>query len=281
MSQYEFVINTMSVSCPECNEVFATQTSFRLPEMTTSLPVESDLHRVLPYGIIRSCLVTICPSCQYAWWTNTFSRHFSLPIGIKQAPEIDSARKFAHAVLTGRKNNFHTLDRAILALNGYWCAKESHQETSKWLILSIQELSAALADSSWEGNRARYHYLLGELLRLNRQFEEAIQEFKLADSTSNLPEDLIINQKTLAQNKNSDPLLLSNEQVKTIFFPALVIPRLMPQELLEPIKTNEQVTENSNSEMVDFGPIQSSTYSAALFPPKKSTALQSKVKATV
>ena len=239
MSQLQFIINSTSVSCPSCNEVFATQIHFKLPEMTSHLPVEADLHRVLPYGAIRGSLISICPKCQYAWWTSSFSRHFFLPFGISIAPMIDHAKKFAHAIFTGKKHNFHNLDRALLALNGYWCAKESHQDTSKWLALTIQELTNALADNSWQGNRARYHYLLGELLRLNSQFELAIKEFDLADSTSALPEELINNQKNLAKKHNADSVLLTNEQVQNIFFPNL-------------IKTTEE--QNTLAEQENFAP---------------------------
>lgn len=217
MQGFEFIIQEKSVSCASCNGVFAAPTNFALPQMSKGLPVEADLHRILPYGILRASMVTICPFCQYAWWTSTFSPHFYLPIGIPQAPSIDPAKKFAHAVFTGRKNNYHVLDRAILALNGYWCAKESHQETNKWLNLAMQELSAALADKNWTGNRARYHYVLAEILRLLGQFEEAVQEFDLVDASAKLPVNLVAKQRNLAKAKYSDPVLLTNEQVETIF----------------------------------------------------------------
>jgi hypothetical protein len=223
MSQLEFIIQPTSVNCPSCNEVFATQIPFRMSEMTPTLPVEADLHRVLPYGAIRACLITICPQCQYSWWTNTFNRHYFLPVGIAQSPIVDYAKRFAHAILTGRKNNFHILDRALLALNGYWCAKESNQEINKWLTLAIQELSAALADNNWQGNRSRYHYLLAELLRLNGRFEQALHTFNTVNESAKLPNELIEKQKNLASRQNSEPTLLTNKEVQEIFFPKLVL----------------------------------------------------------
>ncbi len=54
MSHFEFIIQAISVSCPSCDEVFATPTPFKMPEMAPTLPVEADLHRVLPYGAIRA-----------------------------------------------------------------------------------------------------------------------------------------------------------------------------------------------------------------------------------
>lgn len=222
MFYFEFIIQAISVSCPSCDEVFATQTPFKMSEMTPTLPVEADLHRILPYGAVRACLVSICPQCQHTWWTNTFSRHYFLPVGISETPQVDYAKKFAHAILTGRKNNFHILDRALLALNGYWCAKESNQDANKWLILAIQELASALSNDNWQGNRSRYQYVLAELLRLNGRFEQAINAFALVDSSANLPQELIESQKNLAVKRNSDAVLLTNQQVQQIFFPKLI-----------------------------------------------------------
>ncbi len=221
MSQLEFIIQAISVSCPSCDEVFATQTTFKMSEMTLTSSVEADLHRVLPYGAIRACLVSICPQCQYSWWTNTFNRHYFLPVGIAETPHIDYAKKFAHAILTGRKHNFHIVDRALLALNGYWCAKENRQETSKWLTFAVQELAAALSDHSWHENRARYQYLFAECLRLSGRFDQAIKAFALVTDSTNLPKELIENQKNLAIKKNSDAALLTNKEVQQIFFPQL------------------------------------------------------------
>ncbi len=266
MSQPEFVINITSVSCPACQQVFATQTPFKLPDMNVQLPVEADLHRVLPYGAIRSALVTICPQCQYAWWTNTFNRHFFLPFGISETPTIDYAKKFAHAVFTGRKNNFHVLDRALLALNGYWCAKESHQETGKWLALAIQELAGALANTKWQGNRARYHYVIAELLRLNGQFEQALIEFDRVDSSSSLPEELISNQRSLANRENADSVLLTNEQVEEIFFPTLAKLR---KQAADSTKQTQSTEFNANSKTDFMNSIKNSS-----LPPRKGISLE-------
>src|ERR1700722_12263364 len=119
MPGFEFIIHQKSVICTSCEKVFATPVNQALPDMSKSTPVEADLHRILPYGAIRASMVAICPFCNYAWWAATFEGHFTLPVGISTAPVIEQPRKFAHAVFTGRQNNFHVLDRAILALNGY------------------------------------------------------------------------------------------------------------------------------------------------------------------
>jgi hypothetical protein len=268
MSHFEFIIQAISVSCPSCNEVFATQTPFKMSEMTPTLPVEADLHRVLPYGAVRACLVTICPQCQYSWWTNTFNRHYFLPVGIAITPEVDHPKKFAHAILTGRKNNFHLLDRALLALNGYWCAKESNQDTSKWLTLAIQELAIAVNDSIWQSNRSRYQYVLAELLRLSGRFEQAINAFALVNSSANLPQELIDNQKNLASKKNSDPVLLTNKQVQQIFFPKLI------SELTKEETKKEQAIQSSEKIQSDFSTTDNNLFDnitnrSNILPPKR------------
>jgi hypothetical protein len=239
-----------------------------MPEMNLTLPIEADLHRVLPYSAIRACLITVCPQCQYSWWTNTFNRHYFLPVGISETPTVDHARKFAHAILTGRKNSFHILDQALLAMNGYWCAKESNQDPDKWLSLAIQEISAALADKNWQGNRSRYYYLLAEFLRLNGRFEQSLKAFNLVDSDANLPQNLIDNQKSLAHKQNKDAVLLSNEQVREIFFPKLKIESITEEKQNTEIsaipKANTQVS-NTNS-------FVNSTNNTILLPPKRTRA---------
>jgi len=268
MSHFEFIIQAISVSCPSCNEVFATPIAFKMSEMTPTLPVEADLHRVLPYGALRSYLVTICPQCQHSWWTNTFNKHYFLPIGIAETPGVDYAKKFAHAILTGRKNNFHLLDRALLALNGYWCAKESNQDSKKWLTLAIQELAIAINDSIWQANRSRYQYVLAELLRLSGRFEQAITAFTLVNSSANLPQELIDQQKNLASKKISDPVLLTNEQVQQIFFPKL-ISQLSNEETekQQTIQSPEKI--QSDFSVANNNPFDSITNKSNLLPPKR------------
>jgi hypothetical protein len=247
MSHFEFIIQAISISCPSCDEVFATPIPFKMPEMSLTFPVEADLHRLLPYGAIRACLIAICPQCQYSWWTNTFNRHYFLPVGIAESPTIDNTRKFAHAILTGRKKNFHILDRALLALNGYWCAKESNQEIDKWLSLAIQELSAALSDSSWQGNRSRYHYVLAELFRLASRFDQALNTFALVDDKANLPAALLERQKNLSIQKNNAPVLLTNQQIQEIFFPKLIIESTKNEvgQFTEKLQSESSTTNNN------------------------------------
>jgi hypothetical protein len=254
MPRYEFVIHQKSVICTSCEKVFTTPVNKTLPEMSKTLPVDADLHRILPFGATRACMVTICPFCQYAWWASTFSGHFTLPVGIAAEPTVDYARKFAHAVLTGRKNNYHVLDRAMLALNGYWCAQECHYQLDKWLALAIQELAAALAEQNWTGNRARYHYILAELLRRQGQFAGACAEFDLVDESANLSVDLINRQKQLAVNQKSHSVLLTDEEVAKIFFPEL--PADLPPEMFGAQIEDEQA-------MAEITPLPENVYISA------------------
>jgi hypothetical protein len=140
-------------------------------------------------------------------------------------------------VFTGRKNNYHVLDRAMLALNGYWCAQECHDQTDKWLALAIQELTAALADQNWTGNRARYHYVLAELLRRQGEFAAACREFDLVDESANLPAPLVDKQKQLASKQENHSVLLTSEEVEKIFFPVLKLDPL--PEMFRPVKATE------------------------------------------
>ena len=258
MPAFEFIIHQKSVSCTNCDKVFATPINQALPDMSKTTPVESDLHRILPYGAVRASMVTICPFCQYAWWASTFSGHFTLPIGIPEAPAIEQAKKFAHAVFTGRKNNYHVLDRAMLALNGYWCAQECHDQTDKWLALAIQELTAALAEQNWTGNRARYHYILAELLRRQGEFDAACKEFDLVDESANLPADLIKKQKQLTSKHENHSVSLTKEEVEKIFFPVLKLDPV--PEMFRPIKMdklNEMDVFETESSSMPLLPIES------------------------
>jgi hypothetical protein len=241
MSAFEFIIHQRAVVCTMCDKIFATPVNQACPDMDKKMPVDSDLHRILPFGAVRASMVAICPFCQYAWWASTFANSFSLPVGIPQSPSIDQPRKFAHAVLTGRKNNFHILDRALLALNGYWCAQECGEQTTKWLSLAIQELTAALADQNWDGNRARYHYILAELLRQQGAFTAACHEFELVDESAKLPADLIRKVNQLASKQESCHVFLTDEQVEKIFFPALELN--LSAEFLAAIKAADQEAE--------------------------------------
>jgi len=227
----EFVINDTSVVCPACNTVFATPNLAKMPNITRDSLIEADLHRVLPDPNIRAALVAMCPACIYTWWMSAFAPHYILPQLVPESPEIELPKKFAHAVLSGRQNGSHSLDRALLSLNGCWCAREAHLASGtlgseeyvttnhRWLTLAVQELDAALRDPEWDGNRSRYHYMMGEMLRQLGQFDAAVKEFNVVDRRSMLPRQLVEHQKTLAVAMNAEPTALPPFIIEEIFLP--------------------------------------------------------------
>ncbi len=219
-----YTLRQTTVVCPQCELVFATPIA-KMPKLTRDSAVETDLHRVLPDAAIRASLIAMCPECVYAWWLSGFAPHFILPEMVADSPPIDNAKKFGHAVLSGRKSGAHSLDRAIIALNGYWCAREDFQPAQKWLELSARELYEALSDDSWHGNRGRYQFIMGEILRLMGEFHDAVRFYNLVDRRSVLPKELIDHQIVQAKNGDSTPTLLPPHIVEAIFLPK---PQVIP-----------------------------------------------------
>ena len=173
--------------CPKCEAVFATTQVARKPSISGESRVEADLHRILPDSAIRAAALATCPECIYTWWLSSFAQSFVLPQMAPDSPPVENSKKFGHAVLTGRSEGAHALDTAVIALNGYWCAREDHQNGDKWLELVIKDLTKALEDESWFGNRSRYNYILAEVLRLSGDFHSALRFFNQVDRTSLLP----------------------------------------------------------------------------------------------
>src|ERR1700722_8100328 len=98
MPAFEYIIHQKSVVCTSCDKVFATPVNQTFTDMSKLMPVEADLHRILPFGAVRATMVAICPFCNYAWWASTFASHFAIPVGIPESPSIAQPRRFAHAV---------------------------------------------------------------------------------------------------------------------------------------------------------------------------------------
>jgi hypothetical protein len=156
-----------------------------------------------------------------------------LPEMCPDAPPVDNAKKFGHAVLSGRNSGAHSLDRAIVALNGYWCAREDFQPSGKWLELASRELYEALNDESWDGNRGRYQFIMGEVLRLMGEFHDAVRFYNLVDRRSVLPRELIVHQIEQAKNGDSTPTLLPPHIIEEIFLPKpQVVPTALPTDVI-------------------------------------------------
>jgi hypothetical protein len=237
----DFVIDEISVMCPQCSMPFATPQVMRTPAITRETTMEADLHRVLPHAAIRAAIVAICPACIYTWWTTSFEPHYYVPDLLVPSPEIEYPKKFAHAVLTGRNAGAHALDRALLALNGCWCARETYidagpdqvdnyrADNERWMTLVAQELEEALRDESWKGNRSRYTFIFAEIKRQLGDFETALRAFDAVDiRRSMLPSDLVRHQRSLASTGNADPTELPPYLVEAIFMPKPV--QIIPDE---------------------------------------------------
>lgn len=197
-----------------------------MPEIARDTKVEADLHRILPDGSIRASMLSTCPECLYTWWMASFAVSLVLPQMAPDAPPVANAKKFGHAVLTGRKEGAHALDTAVAALNGYWCAREDFQDGKKWLELASQDLEKALGDESWWGNRSRYNYILGEVLRLMGNFHGAVRYFNQVDRKSILPKELVDHQIHQAKQGNDKPILLPAHIIEAVF-------KLKPVQTLE------------------------------------------------
>jgi hypothetical protein len=203
-----FKLRQITVTCPLCETVFATYEVVRMPVMTRDTPVESDLHRILP-------------NCVYTAWLTAFAPHYFLPQVVPDSPPVEPGKKFAHAVQSARKVNNHALDRSILALNGYWCSREEGAEGGgeKFLKLARVELAAALSDNEWAGNRSRYNYVMGEILRLLGDFEQAAAFYKMVDRKCGLPFELVDRMHRFAREGNKTPIRVPPHIVEAVFVP--------------------------------------------------------------
>ena len=218
MQEKDYELTQGAVVCPECGQAFITPEVASLPALSEATVIEADLHRVLPTPEIRDALVAMCPNCLFTWWLSGFTRYMASFTTLPFSPQTEYSKKFAHAVLTGRKKNAHSLDRALLALNGYWCAREASQPADKWLKLTALELNAALNDTDWEGNRSRYHYILGEICRLKGDTDGSLKHFDLVDEGAHLPKGLVEQQRNKAVQGDIQPTVLSPEVIHEAIF---------------------------------------------------------------
>lgn len=212
-----YTLRRICVICPQCEAVFATTQVARKPKIAVDSRVEADLHKVLPDAAIRAAALATCPECIYTWWISSFAQSFVLPQMAPDTPPVANDKKFGHAVLTGRAQGAHALDTAVVALNGYWCAREEFKTGEKWLMLVIKDLTRALEDESWFGNRSRFNYILAEVLRLSGDFHSSLRYFNKVDRTSLLPKELVDHQVYQTKKGNSSPQLLPPHIIKDVF----------------------------------------------------------------
>ncbi len=213
----EFVLRDTTLLCPTCNSMFGTKTLSSSPDITCDTPVEADLHRVLPDAALRAAFVAMCVACGYAWWVQAFQTH---PFDSKLLPKplaLDYPKRFAHAVLTGRSNGSHSLDLALLALNGYWCSREAGNAEIRYLELAHHEMDNTLKMDDWEGSRGYYHYVMGEICRQLKDFKAAILHFEKVTPIANIPQELLDRQKVLAISGDSQPAIMPKHLVEVMF----------------------------------------------------------------
>ncbi len=219
----EFTLSQAIVVCPTCNASFCTPQLTNMPIITSTTPVETDLHRILPNGAIRAALVGFCKECGYAWWITAFKTKSLLPDTLTadeySMERLQYPRKFASAFITGKKQGVSSRELALLALNGGWCAREAGLATDRWLELAAEELQKALADKTMTGNRGYYHYIMGEIYRQLKQFDKALSHFNRVNYHSRLPRELVLRQKVQTTAGDSGPTLLPPYLVELLFCP--------------------------------------------------------------
>jgi hypothetical protein len=244
----DFIIQAASVVCPLCEFTFATPNLAYMPNPNRLTPVEADLHRVLPDPGVRGALVTVCPSCTYAGWLALFQTVYIIPALLVPTPLLAYSKKFGFALLSARKLNEPLLDRAILAMNGLWCAREelaagigNQKDVTRWYKVATIELSQAMEDKSWSGNTSRYSYILGELLRQMGDFHGAVRYLETVDRRSMLPKEVVDHQIRMAKEGNSSPILLPPYLVEKVFIlPKPAAPNNLPQTGVTEITAAQQ-----------------------------------------
>lgn len=212
-----YSLKTESVRCPKCDEHFATTTVTSMPPITVKSKIEADLHRVMPDSKIRAASLAMCPNCLYTTWTTAFFWSSKVVGFLPHSPAIDDAKKFGHAVHSGRLDNKHSLDNAILALNGYWCAREAFQSGEKFLQVAKQEYKEALDDKEWKGYRGLHYYQMAEIFRLSGDFHDAVNYYMMVDKDALLPKELLDHQIKNAKQGNSSPIVLPEHIIEGVY----------------------------------------------------------------
>ncbi len=221
----DFILNDISVSCPECRFRFATPNIEQMPALTWQSPVETDLHRILPAPALRAAFMALCPACRFAWWINSFTQDIMIdPQSLPRAADVLPSKIFGFAVLTGRRQGRALIDLAVVSLNGLWAAREeaacgfgTEAECLRWLKLAAYQIDQALTAPNWQGNSQRYNYIMGEVLRQMGDFQAAISRYQSIDRRSMLPKELIHHQIALAVAGNAQATLLPPHLVEEIF----------------------------------------------------------------
>lgn len=212
-----YKLGEVTLMCPKCHQIFATAKVEEIPVINELARIEADLHRVLPDASIRAAMIATCPNCTYTWWTESFIPNDTVPILAVEAPSIEPVKKFGHAILSSRMYGATNLEKAQIALNAYFCARDSFQSGEKILQIAKEELETAIETEAYLKNKSRHIYMLAEVYRLSGEFHEAVKFFYQVDRSALLPQELLDHQIRQAKLGNAKPVTIPNHIVKQIY----------------------------------------------------------------
>lgn len=216
-SSNSYKLGEITLMCPKCQQIFATANVEEIPVINELARIEADLHRALPDAAIRAAMIATCPSCTYTWWTESFIPNDTVPLLAVDAPAIEPVKKFGHAILSSRMYGATNLEKAQIALNAYYCARDSFQSGEKILQIAKDELKTAIETEPNMKNKSRHIYMLAEVHRLSGEFHEAVKYFYQVDRSALLPQELLDHQIRQAKLGNSKPVTIPHHIVKQIY----------------------------------------------------------------
>jgi hypothetical protein len=213
-----FILEEAVVLCPECQAPFRTDVMVETRGLNSSDVVEADLHRVFPTANLRQYLLSLCPDCKYCAWTSQFQPFNIKPELVKAQGDIEGAKKYALAVKWARDKKQHSLDIAFIALNGLWCARESGEPDQLWLELAIFEHEKGLETSFFapEDNGIT-HLIMAELYRQYRNFEAAMEHYKIAGQDRSIIKEILEHQQMLCSKGVSSVTALPLRITRLLF----------------------------------------------------------------
>lgn len=213
-----FILEEAVVLCPECQAPFRTDVMVETRPLNSSDVVEADMHRVFPIANLRGNLLSMCPDCKFCAWTSQFKPYNLKPELVKAQGDVEGSKKYALAVKWAREKKMHSLDIAFIALNGLWCARESGEPDQLWLELAIFEHEKGLETSYFapEDNGIT-HLIMGELYRQYRNFEAAMEHYKLAAQDRSVIKEILDHQQMLCTKNVASVTALPLRIVRLLF----------------------------------------------------------------
>lgn len=210
-----YKLGQVAVMCPKCQQIFATAQVDEIPALNPHARIETDLHRVLPDAAIRAAMIATCPSCTYTWWTESFIPNDTVPILAIDAPSIDPVKKYGHAILSSRMFGATNQERAQIAMNAYFCARESFQSGESILSIAKDEFKNVITNDT--NYSKRLVYILAEIHRLSGEFHEAVKLYNQVERGALIPNELLQHVSKQAKLGNSKPIVIPYHIVKQIY----------------------------------------------------------------